>query len=186
MLSYFLFTLYRMSLTFPFFSQNTKLLILFLWMLNVSNLQNHDRGCYYTGFVPAGSCICVQTFPQSPGCLGMVTYVWTSSWMTKLQENIQREDKGISCLCVEHVDLWNGEEKPFSILYSIQKSPSWKKHPDRNRLQLNVDAKVIPFSLKYEYVLLWLTVEICLSPKFEVGLCYAGHLFGWCQLLNSE
>lgn len=35
MLSYFLFTLCKMSLTFPFFSQNTKLLIRFLQTLNV-------------------------------------------------------------------------------------------------------------------------------------------------------
>lgn len=72
MLSNFLFTLYRMTLTFPFFSQNTMLLTLILQMLNVSNLQNHDMGCYYTGYVPASSCICVQAYSHK----GLAVWEW--------------------------------------------------------------------------------------------------------------
>lgn len=35
------------------------------------------------------------------------------------------------------------------------------------------------FSLKYEYVLLWPTVEICLGPRFGAGLCYVASGSFW-------
>lgn len=87
----------------------------------------HDLGCCRTGLLLGLVPVC-KFVPTRCWCLGMVSQSWMSTWMTKLQENIlQRENKGISCPCVEHLDLWNREEKPFSILYMIKKdSPSWK------------------------------------------------------------
>lgn len=131
MLSYFLPTLYG-SLSFPFFSQNTNLPKYQVANAVSANIECLKPAVMIWAAVTQGSCLALvpvcKFVPTRYWCLGMVSQSWMSTWMTKLQENVlQRENKGISCPCVEHLDLWNREEKPFSILYMIKKdSPSWK------------------------------------------------------------
>lgn len=153
MFSYFLFTLYRMSLTFPFFSQFTKLLILFLQMLNVSNLQNHDMDCCWTGFVPASSCICVQAYSHEVRAVWewLQMWAWVREW-PNYRKAYKGRAKGISCLC------WtsrSGEQRRKTLQHSRHYLEATKL---KKRTQAEIDSSLVWMQKSFPYLLSTRTV----------------------------
>lgn len=133
MLSYFLPTLYG-SLAFPFSTQNSNLPKYQVANAVSANIEHPKPAALWSGLllyrVPAWSYTSVQTGSHTALVLGNSLTIMNEFINDQTTWKYTKGEKGISCPCVEHLDLWNREEKPFRFSIWSEEAPKLKSGLD--------------------------------------------------------